>query len=200
MRKISYITLLFFFSTVILALMLLLPKLNSKKEEHYDSSMVLNKIAHIQELATIKYNYAGVIGYKDAMKVMNVKIPLTEKHFLIKYNGYLKAGVDFNRINVSVDGESVHVSMPKARLFDVVIDENSVNVYNESDNAFNPIKIADYNNALMKEKETMKQDAIRQGILKDANQHAELVVRMMLQEMGFKQINITTEIVIPDVH
>ncbi len=175
---------------------------NNKKEEgiKYDSTTVFSKISHIQELSTVKYNYTGVIGYKDAVKIFKMNIPLTEKYFLVKYNGYLKAGVDFDRIVVNVEEEKIHVSIPRARIFDIVIDENSITVYNESDNAFNPIKISDYNQALSKEKETMRRDAIKQGILKDANQHAEIAIKSLLEEMGFKDVDITMEVVIPEIH
>ena len=186
-------------TTVGLALFMLFGKRAKEEEVRYDSSIIMSKIVHIQELATIKYNYAGVIGYKDAMKLFKLNVPLTEKYFLLKYNGYLKAGVDFNRIKVDVHEDKVHVSMPRAKIFDVVIDENSVTVYNESENAFNPIKISDYNQALSSEKETMRKDAVSQGILKDANRQAELIVKSLLQEMGFKDVDITLEIVIPDV-
>ena len=199
MRKISTSTLFFMGTTVGLALFMLFGKRAKEEEVRYDSSIIMSKIVHIQELATIKYNYAGVIGYKDAMKLFKLNVPLTEKYFLLKYNGYLKAGVDFNRIKVDVHEDKVHVSMPRAKIFDVVIDENSVTVYNESENAFNPIKISDYNQALSSEKETMRKDAVSQGILKDANRQAELIVRSLLQEMGFKDVDITLEIVIPDV-
>lgn len=199
-KKSNLSTLFFLITTVVLAVLLLINK-NSKEEVvSYDSTTVFTKISHIQELSTVKYNYTGVIGYKDAMKIFKMNIPLTEKYFLVKYNGYLKAGVDFDRIVVNVENEKVHVSIPRARIFDIVIDENSVTVYNESDNAFNPIKISDYNKALMKEKETMRNDAIKQGILKDANQHAELAIRSLLQEMGFDDVDITMEVVIPEVH
>lgn len=199
-KKSNLSTLFFLITTVVLAVLLLINK-NSKEEVvSYDSTTVFTKISHIQELSTVKYNYTGVLGYKDAMKIFKMNIPLTEKYFLVKYNGYLKAGVDFDRIVVNVENEKVHVSIPRARIFDIVIDENSVTVYNESDNAFNPIKISDYNQALMKEKETMRNDAIKQGILKDANQHAELAIRSLLQEMGFDDVDITMEVVIPEVH
>lgn len=199
-KKSNLSTLFFLITTVVLAVLLLINK-NSKEEVvSYDSTTVFTKISHIQELSTVKYNYTGVIGYKDAMKIFKMNIPLTEKYFLVKYNGYLKAGVDFDRIVVNVENEKVHVSIPRARIFDIVIDENSVTVYNESDNAFNPIKISDYNQALMKEKETMRNDAIKQGILNDANQHAELAIRSLLQEMGFDDVDITMEVVIPEVH
>lgn len=194
----------FFLGTIIILAFLLgimgINKMNRIRGKKYDTSTVFSKIVHIQELATVKYSYSGVIGFKDNFKILNISVPLTDKYFLLKYNGYLKAGVDFSRIKVNINGENVHVSMPRAQIFDVVIDENSIKVYDESENAFNPIKISDYNKALIGEKETMRQDAIRQGVLNDANSQAELAVKSLLQEMGFKNIHITLELVIPELH
>lgn len=183
--------------SLVLAILLIVSKVGAAKVNQYDSTTVLSKITNIQELGTVKYNYSGVVGYKDAVKIMNLNVPLTEKYFLLKYNGYLKAGVDFSRIKVNIDGENVHVSMPRAKIFDVVIDEKSVRVYNESENAFNPIKISDYNQAMVKEKNTMRQDAVNQGILKDANRQAELVIKSLLEEMGYKNVKFTLELTIP---
>ena len=46
----------------------------------------------------------------------------------------------------------------------------------------------------------MTKDAIKQGILKDANHHAEIAIKSILEEMGFKDVDITMEVVIPEVH
>ena len=161
----------------------------------------MNRITHIQELALVKHNYTGVISYKDYMKFLNINIPLTDKYFLLKYNGYLKAGVDFSCVKIDVQNDStIHVSIPKPKILDTVIDEKSVEVFNESENAFNPIKISDYNEALTREKNNMIKDAIDQGILSDATEQAKIVLRTMLEEMGFSQIYITEELIIPQIH
>ncbi len=200
MRKISLSTLFFFLTTVILAIILLVGNNAREKDSGYDSSTVMSRITHIQELALVKHNYTGVIGYKDYMKFLNINIPLTDKYFLLKYNGYLKAGVDFSRIKVTVENDSsVHVSIPKPKILDTVIDEKSVQVYNESENAFNPIKISDYNEALIREKNVMINDAINQGILNDATDQAKIVLTTLLEDMGFSVIIITEELVIPQV-
>ena len=167
------------------------------KELGYDSSSVLNRVVPIQELALVKYNYSGVIGYKDFIKVLKINIPLTEKSFLLKYNGYIKAGVDFKNMKVEVSGKDIHISLPRPKILDTLIDEKSIKVYNESMNAFNPLTIADYNKAIMKEKDNMIGDAISQGILKDATTQAELVLTSIMKDMGFENIKITQEITIP---
>ncbi len=200
MRKISIPTLFFFITTVILAISLLIIGSNREKEYGYDSSTVMSRISHIQELALVKHNYTGVIGFKDYKRILNINIPLTDKYFLLKYNGYLKAGVDFSRVKINVLGDStVHVSIPKPDILDTVIDESSVQIYNESENAFNPIKISDYNEALVREKNVMIRDAVNQGILTDATEQAKMVLTTMLEEMGFSDIKITEELVIPQI-
>ena len=196
-RRFNFITLFFIATTILLAILLVSVNFSKEKELGYDSTAVLNRVVPIQELALIKYNYSGVIGYKDFVKILKINVPLTEKSFLLKYNGYIKAGVDFENMKVEVSGKDVHICLPKARILDTMIDEKSIKVYNESMNAFNPLTIADYNKAIVKEKDTMVNDAISQGILKDATKQAEVVLTSIMKDMGFENIKITQEIRIP---
>ena len=196
-KRINFVTIFFILTTLLLAIFLFTNYHSKDKELGYDSSSILNRVVPIQELALVKYNYSGVIGYKDFIKVLKINIPLTEKSFLLKYNGYIKAGVDFKNMKVEVTGKDVHISLPHPKILDTLIDEKSIKVYNESMNAFNPLTIADYNKAIMKEKENMIGDAIRQGILKDATTQAELVLTSIMKDMGFENIKITQEITIP---
>ena len=196
-RGINLITIFFILTTIVLAILLVSSNFSKDKELGYDSTAVLNRVVPIQELALVKYNYSGVIGYKDFVKILKINIPLTEKSFLLKYNGYIKAGVDFENMKVDVSGKDIHISLPRARILDTMIDEKSIKVYNESMNAFNPLTIADYNKAIMKEKESMVSGAISQGILKDASKQAEMVLTTIMKDMGFENIKITQEINIP---
>ncbi len=199
--KISISTLFFFLTTVILAILLLASKKSAGKGGGYDSSTVMSRVSYLQELALVQHNYTGVISYKDYRKFLNLNVPLTDKYFLLKYNGYVKAGVDFSRIKVNVlNATDVHVSIPKPKILDTVVDENSIEVFNESENAFNPIKIADYNEALSREKNVMIRGAIQQGIYEQATKQAKLTLTSLLTEMGFVNINITEELVIPPVN
>ena len=195
--RINFITIFFILTTLLLSFIIVLNYQSKDQKSGYDSTTILNRVMPIQELALVKYNYSGVIGYKDFIKVLKINIPLTEKSFLLKYNGYIKAGVDFKNMKVDVSGKDIHISLPNPKILDTLIDEKSIKVYNESINAFNPLTIADYNKAIMKEKETMISDAISQGILKEATAQAELVLTSIMKDMGFENIKITQEITFP---
>ena len=89
--RISIPTLFFFLTTMILALLLLASKVHGKRWG-YDSSTVMSRVSYLQELALVQHNYTSVISYKDYRKLLNLNVPLTDKYFLLKYNGYVKAG------------------------------------------------------------------------------------------------------------
>lgn len=196
-RSVNFITIFFILTTLLLVIILVSKNSHKDKELGYDSSAVMNRVVPIQELALVKYNYSGVIGYKDFLKILKINVPLTEKSFLLKYNGYIKAGVNFESMKVEVKDKDIHISLPRAKILDTMIDEKSIRVYNESVNAFNPLTITDYNKAIMKEKDNMITDAISQGILKDATKQAEVVLTSIMKDMGFENIKITQEIHIP---
>lgn len=162
----------------------------ASRKTGYDSSTVLTQIEKLQELSLVKYNYTGVIGYKDTLKVMNMNVPFTEKYFLIKYNGYIKAGIDLKKSNVQVNGKEVVVYVPKPQIFDAVIDEKSLQIYDQSTNLFNPVSINDYRNAIVKEKNMMIRSAVKQGVLNEARKNAQTLLIGILKEMKFTKIEI----------
>lgn len=199
--KINKSTLFFIITTIVFAVLLIVNLTKQEKKQGYDSSAIMNRISYMQELALVRYNYTGVISYKDYMKFLNINIPLTDKYFLLKYNGYIKAGVDFSRITLDMLGDTaIHVSIPKPKILETSIDENSVQVYNESENAFNPIKISDYNDAISREKNVMVQDAVKGGIYDQATEQAKLTIRSLLHQMGYTNVKITEEIIVPPIH
>ena len=189
MRKISNTTLIFIIISIILSIFVVKHKIEDTHQE-YNSSAILSKIINIQELTLVKYNYTGIIGYKDTMKVMNFNVPFTEKFFLLKYNGYVKAGFDLSTSKIKTNGKNIEITIPKAKIMETVIDEKSIHVYDESRNPFNPTSITEYNKAIIREKSNITNDAMRQGILKSASRQANVILLGILKEMGFKNIKI----------
>ncbi len=164
--------------------------LQENQKPVYDSSSVFERIEPIREVSLIKYNYTGVAGYEDSRTIADIDIPLTKKHFLVKYDGYIKAGVDFEDISIDVRESKVEIKLPKAKIIESAIDEKSLVVYDESMNILNPIRIEDYNNVIIAEKEKMEAEAIGKGILEQAGDQAEIMIRSMITDMGFEEIKI----------
>lgn len=161
------------------------------KETSILSDTVEEQVSKILELSTVKYNYTNVVSYKDNKKFNEMNIPFTSKGFLIKYSGYIKAGIDLETVEVNVkDKKNVEIVLDKPKVFDNVINEEDVYVYDERESIFNQLKIEDLYDVLVKEKKNMEEEVINKGLLNEAQKNAEEILNSFLQNMGFENIKI----------
>lgn len=168
----------------------ILNKNEIEQESQYDATAIMNRIENLSELALVKYNYTGVIGFNEYLKLLDMNVPFTKKYFLLKYSGYVKAGLELDKVQISVDKDYIELRLPEAKIFDTVIDEKSIHVYNQSGNVFNPLKVEDFKNALIAEKKKIQASAIKEGILSNATDRAHLVLSLLLVDMNFQRIEI----------
>ena len=138
------------------------------------------QLQEIEELATMSYNYTKVGKFSDNLKFNDLDIPLTQKSFLITYNGKLKAGIKMDKIKTSIENNTIVVSIPEIEILSNEIDENSIEVYDETKNVFNPISISDYTAFAKKQKETVAEEAIENGLLSEAATKTQSTIKKYL--------------------
>ena len=138
------------------------------------------QLQEIEELATMSYNYTKVGKFSDNLKFNGWDIPLTQKSFLITYNGKLKAGIKMDKIKTSIENNTIVISIPEIEILSNEIDENSIEVYDETKNVFNPISISDYTAFAKKQKETVAEEAIENGLLSEAATKTQSTIKKYL--------------------
>jgi len=80
--------------------------------------------------------------------------------------------------------------LDKPVIFDNVIVEEEVYIYDEKDSVFNKLSFEDLYDVLVKEKETMEEEVIQKGLLNDAEKNTRELLTSLLQGMGFENIEI----------
>ena len=138
-----------------------------------------------QELVTVAYYYTNMGRFENHVDFYGWKVPLTTKSFIVSYDGVIKAGVDLGGVEVEVDetGKTVTVTLPDSGILSHEIPEDSIEVFDESDNIFNPITIEDYTGFTRDEKTAMEQRAIDNGLLTSADEQARSAVESLLRLM-----------------
>ena len=116
------------------------------------STTIKNQLTEINELALYSYDYSKVGKFSNKLSFNGWKIPLTQKTFIITYNGSIKAGIDLKQAKISIDNDQLNITLPAAKILSHEIDEKSIEVYDESSNIFNQISINDYKSFATKEK------------------------------------------------
>lgn len=142
---------------------------------------ITEQIKDIKELSTLEYAYTTVGSFENAADFYGTKIPFTTKKFVVSYDGIIKAGIDFSKIDVDVNGNSIIVKLPQATILSHEIDEESLTVYDEKNGLFNPITINDYNQFTVDQKKVMEEKAINKGILISAKEKAGEVIKSFLE-------------------
>ena len=149
------------------------------------SDLLGERLRSAQELATVAYYYANMGRFENHVDFYGWKVPLTTKSFIVSYDGVIKAGVDLGGVEVEVDetGKTVTVTLPDSGILSHEIPEDSIEVFDESDNIFNPITIEDYTGFTRDEKTAMEQRAIDNGLLTSASEQARSAVESLLRLM-----------------
>ncbi len=150
--------------------------------EKVTSNGVNQRMEDIGELAT-QVAYVTVVN-KDVSQadLFGINIPLTDSQYIFSYDVTVKAGVDFASIDISADEETkvVTVTMPEAKIFSTAIDLDSLEIYDESSNIFNPLKISKINANQQAMAEQGTEKALKMGILEAAQENAEMLLTNML--------------------
>lgn len=140
------------------------------------------EIKEIGELITAEYLYTNAARFTDSKEVFGFTVPGTKKGFTMMWDGVIKAGVDIEKIYVARGDEeySIKVFLPEAEILASDVFEESVEVLDEKSGLFNPIRVEDKVEFDQKTEETMKQRAIENGLLEQAQENAETVLTRLL--------------------
>lgn len=166
-------------------------KISIDRQTNLLSNTIEEQVSKLVELSTVKYNYTNIVEYDDILQFKGIKLPFTNKRFIVKYSGYIKAGINLDTIEIDIKNrDNIDIWMSKPKIMENVISEEDVSFYDESDSIFNKLEFGDLYTVLIEEKEKMKDEAMEKGLLNDAEKNGEEILKSLLNGMGFKNINI----------
>lgn len=160
-----------------------IPSFTTTSEKNIE--VIKEKLEITAELNTGSYLCTDVLTKSSSIKIekWDWNIPLTEKSFIISYDGIVKAGIkDLSKAEVYVKGDFIVVKLPAVEITGIEIDNDSFEVLEQNNNLFNPIQLEDLNEAQKVLKEEMKKCAIEKGVLDLAKSNAETILSSILSD------------------
>lgn len=104
---------------------------STPSKEEITSTALTQKIRDINELAVSEYDYTKVGKFSNSLKFNGWTVPLTQKSFLITYEGKMKAGVDLSDVQVEKTNNKIIVKTSAVKILSNEIDENSIKVFDK---------------------------------------------------------------------
>ena len=142
-------------------------------------------LKNIGELATQAGYFTTVQTISKSRNVLGLTVPGTQSNYVYSYDGTIKAGINFEDIDVRVDPVSqvITVRLPEFRILSTEIDDDSFTLYNDGANLFTSLKMEDVSQSLTELKKNARETAVKNGILENARANAELLIRGLLAGM-----------------
>lgn len=132
-----------------------------------------DSMADISELATAEYIFTNAARFTDTAHIIKIFDWMTEKSFVQKWDGKIKAGVDLEKLHIAIKEKTITITMPYADILSYEIDYSSVEVLDEKNNIFNPISVNDKVNFDRETKYSMEARAVENGLLVRAQENAK---------------------------
>lgn len=165
-----------------------------KTSEKISSEIVKNQILSVKELTTLKYKYTNVGSFENQSEFYGMKVPFTHKKFIISYDGEVNAGINLEEAQVLLDDQNkkINIKLPKSKILNHVIDEDSLTVFDEKSAIFNKLEIKDFSNFRKDEMKKVEEDLLEKGFLEEADEKTKeaiveiLKINPLLEEYEIK--------------
>lgn len=140
----------------------------------------LNKLlSEASDLTTAKLNITNITEYKDeGIKILN------RSDFIMVYDATVWAGIDMEKIEIVPDdlNKVIYVSIPKATIQDAKVDSSTIKYFDEKFSLFNVNEKDDANNAVALAEKSVKEEAVKTGILELADKQSATLIEGLLSE------------------
>lgn len=154
-----------------------------KSETKVSSDLIKNQILSVKELTTLKYKYTNVGTFENQQEFYGVKLPFTQKKFIISYDGEVNAGINLEKAQISLDEseKKINIQIPHAIILNHVIDENSLTIFDEKNSLFNQLEIKDFSDFRKDEMAKVEKDLEEKGFLADADEKTKEAITEILK-------------------
>lgn len=153
---------------------------NKQTEPEITSTLIQNRIEQASDLVTTKYHYTRVGKFENSLNLNGWSIPLTNKYFILTFEGEIQLGTDLSKANIEISDSTIHVTIDKPTVISNSIDESSIEVYDETKNIFNPISVSDYKAFAVEQKEKALSEAKKKGLMKTAQENTKKSIKQII--------------------
>lgn len=186
----SIIVALLLVLSVVLNVLLLTRKKNPAVRKKSVRSAILQGIQNVNELATVRERFQSIVSFSDGkqMPFLGFCLPGTTRKFIMRYAGVIVCGNDLSKLDISerFAVNRVRVVVPRSRILDIYADIQSFEVYDQQAGLFTSIRLEDQNREVTADLEEMRQNALKSGILSQADENTRRILTSIVATTGME--------------
>lgn len=158
-----------------------------------ETALVQERLMELSEWTTLKYEYSNVIisRTEKSLSLLGMSdFNYAEAIKLIEYSGYLKAGTDLSKLQLSHDevSKQLLVRVPKSQILDNVVETDKAKVEDVKGNLFSDYPTQIIFDEININKKQVEEEKISQGFLEEADKRIQLLLTSFLNANGFNDV------------
>jgi hypothetical protein len=157
-----------------------------------ETALVQEKLVELSEWTTLKYDYSNVIISRTdrSLTLFGGDFDFAEAIKLIEYSGYLKAGTDLSKIQMSYDevSKQLLVKVPKSQILDNVVETDKTKVEDVKGSILSDYPTQIVFDEINADKKQLEEEKISQGFLDEADKRIQLLLTSFLSTNGFNDV------------
>jgi len=153
-----------------------------------DPVTIINQVRPLARLETIQYTVEKVITAEVGQGAL---APLLGDKLLFVGHGYVIAGIDLQKLSeqdMVVEEGAIKVRLPQAEIFVATLDNDKSYVYDRDTGLLRHGDINLETLARQAAEEQIRQAALDDGILAQAQANGESYIRSLLNKLGYSQV------------
>ncbi|MBR5232363.1 MAG: DUF4230 domain-containing protein [Clostridia bacterium] len=177
-KRTTYITFCIFAAFILLLVFVIGTHTASTRK----SRIIDLRMENIGELSTQAAYFSNVQVISDSRELWGLTIPFTQSKYIFSYDGVIKAGINFKDVAhfINHTDKTITITLPPTYITSVSVDEDSLEIYDESRNIFTPLKLEDIRESrLLMEAEAVEQSK-NNGLLSEAANNAKVLIQAFI--------------------
>ncbi len=152
-----------------------------------NTETVVEQIQTLSDLVTVKYVLEKVVVLEDAKWY-------GENRVLLLAHGIVKAGIVLQRLkpeDVTIAGKKITIHLPPPQITDAYLDDQQTRVIDHTTGLLRSFDKDLEQTARANAVDDIRRAARLNGILKDADERAQLELALFLRQAGFERVEFT---------
>lgn len=162
-----------------------------RKEQNREMESITRQVRSILELPSYEHVYREVIYLGEEKSFLGIRT--SDKRLLFSVDMRVQAGIKLDRgLGIEpLGGDRLRIALPPPEILNVDADEESIRQFFILERG-GSITHTEYYDQIEASKASIREDAVKRGILHKAGENARLLIETLLRGAGYSQIEFAT--------
>ena len=169
------------------------------EREQMSTDTIREEVKQISKYSAYEFDYTSIIYHSDKNSFMGMDIPLTGNSFIATIDGKMNIGIDAENMQISQETDEdgsvkqVTITVPHSQILDNYTMQDSLKIYDQKNNIFNPVEVADYSELLTEAEEKEEQKVLKGDLLQKSDESVKFLLTSHLQAVYGQNVEIIFE-------